>query len=102
MGLIIEKYETKYDAGDVVIFNNNDNGKNHRLFIGIIVGFYIDHNADDSIWYNIKVNKDLVYCYGCMGDVAEWDIVDKITDQEIIDKCNKIIGVDENEKFKDN
>lgn len=48
MGKIIEEYTSKYDVGDVVIFKTEK-----CLLLGIIEGYYIDHNCDNSFWYVI-------------------------------------------------
>lgn len=40
MGKVIEEYTSQYDVGDVVIFSNSS-----MLFLGIIEGYYIDHNC---------------------------------------------------------
>lgn len=88
MGKIIEEYTSKYDVGDVVIFS-----KNNTLLLGIVEGYYIDHNCDDSFWYNIRVNSKTVYTYSNHGDVVEWDIVGKLND-ELKEECYKLLQTD--------
>ena len=88
MGKIIEEYTSKYDVGDVVIFEDG-----HRLFLGIIEGYYIDHNAGDSFWYNIRINATTVYAYSNHGDIAEWHIIGKL-DGEVKDKCYQLLQTD--------
>ena len=73
MGKIVEEYTSKYDVGDVVIFKTKD-----CLLLGIIEGYYIDHNCDNSFWYNIRTNETNVYTYSNKGDIVEWDIIGKI------------------------
>lgn len=85
MGTIIREYTSKYDVGDVCVFNKGD-----RLLLGIIEGYYIDHNCDDSFWYNIRVNSNTVYTYSNHGDIAEWDIVGKL-DGELKEECYKLL-----------
>ena len=86
MGKIIEEYTSKYDVGDVVIFKT---GK--CLLLGIIEGYYIDHNCDNSFWYDIRTNSTNVYTYSNKGDIVEWDIVGKL-DKDLKDECyNEII-----------
>ena len=88
MGVIIEKYTSKYDVGDVVIFRNSS-----QLFLGIIEGYYIDHNADDSFWYNIRINSNTVDTYSNHGDIAEWEIIGKL-DGELKESCYKLLQTD--------
>ena len=71
--------ETEYDKGDIVVFE-----KDKKLLVGIVEGFYVDSGANDSIWYNVRVSKDFVYTYSNGGDIAEWDIILKIDDNEYI------------------
>lgn len=86
MGKIVEKYTSKYDVGDVVIFKTKD-----CLLLGIIEGYCIDHSCDDSFWYDIRTNKTNVYTCSNKGDIAEWDIIGKI-EGVLKDKCfNEII-----------
>ena len=68
--------ETEYDKGDIVVFK-----KDKKLFVGIVEGFYAE---DNSIWYNIRISKDFLYTYSNGGDIAEWDIISKIDDNEDI------------------
>lgn len=79
MAKIRIEFETEYDKGDFVIFK-----KDNRLLVGIIEGYYVDRSADDSVWYNIRVNKDTVFTYSTEGDVAEWDILCKVDANEKI------------------
>ena len=88
MGKIIEEYTSKYDVGDVVIFS-----KNNTLLLGIVEGYYIDHNCDDSFWYNIRVNSKTVYTYSNHGDIVEWDIIGKL-DGELKEECYKLLQTD--------
>lgn len=81
MGKIIEEYTSKYDVGDVVIFKTAN-----CLLLGIIEGYYIDHNCDNSFWYNIRTNKINVYTYSNKGDIAEWDIIGKL-EGSLKDNC---------------
>lgn len=73
MGKIVEEYTSQYDVGDVVIFKATD-----CLLLGIIEGYYIDRNCNNSFWYNIRTNNTNVYTYSNKGDIAEWDIIGKI------------------------
>ena len=75
MGKIYYDIETEYDRGDLVIFK-----KDRVLLVGIVEGYYVDNEAGNSIWYNIRVNEDLVYTFFNGGDIAEWDILAKIDD----------------------
>ncbi len=88
MGSIIEEYTSEYDVGDVVVFSNSN-----QLFLGIIEGYYVDYDCDNSFWYNVRVNSNTVYTYSNHGDIAEWDIVGKISD-ELKDKCYKLLQTD--------
>lgn len=90
MGDIIKEYTSQYDVGDVIIFKcGSDIG--FRMFLGIIEGYYIDHNCNESFWYNVRVNSKEVFTYSHRGDIAEWDIVGKI-DSELKDKCFELIA----------
>ena len=73
MGKIVEEYTSKYDVGDVVIFKTYI-----FLLLVIIELYYVNHNCDNSFWYNIRTNKTNVYTYSNKGDIAEWDIIGKI------------------------
>ena len=84
MGKLIEEHISEYDVGDVVIF------KHGMMFLGIIEGYYIDHNCGESFWYNIRVSRDEVFTYSHKGDIAEWDIVGKLN-SELKDKCFELI-----------
>lgn len=95
MGKIVEEINTRYDRGDVVVFYKmlEDPDVRYAAMCGIVIGYYIDHNAGDSIWYTIRVNKDTVFDYS-LGDIAEWEIVGKLvgelaeTIKEDIEKRN--------------
>lgn len=88
MGRITIEYESKYEVGDVCIFKKDD-----RLFLGIIEGYYVDHNCDNSFWYDIRVNNSMVYTYTNRGDISEWDIIGKL-DGELKDECFKLLQTD--------
>lgn len=88
MGKIIEEYTSKYDVGDVVVFSDNAS-----LFLGIIEGYYVDHNCDNSFCYNIRINSNTVYTYSNHGDIAEWDIVGKL-EGGLKDECFKLLQTD--------
>jgi len=75
MATIHYEIETEYDKGDLVVFR-----KDKTLLVGIVEGFYVDN----GVWYNIRINKDFVYTYSNGGDIAEWDIISKIDDNEDI------------------
>ena len=79
MAKIHYEIEIEYDKGDIVVFK-----KDKKLLVGIVEGFYVDGGANDSIWYNVRVSKDFVYTYSNGGDIAEWDIISKIDDNEDI------------------
>lgn len=70
MGTIIHKYETKYNAGDIVIFEKYD-----KLEVGIIEGYYVE---DSIFWFNIRTSSSNVYTYSNKGDIQESDIIGKI------------------------
>lgn len=80
MGKIIKEFSTKYDTGDFVIFEKND-----TYMVGMIAGYYVDGNCDDMIFYNIAVNKEKTYAFTNGGDIAECEIIGKITEQNLID-----------------
>ena len=63
----------EYDRGDLVIFK-----KDEMLLVGIIEGYYIDNEQSNSILYNVRVNKDLVYTYSNDKNITELDILTKI------------------------
>lgn len=83
MGKIIKEYETKYDAGDVVIFEKND-----KLEVGIIEGYYVD---DNIFWFNIRTSASNVYTYSNKGDICENDIIDKIEGDFAVKCINAIM-----------
>lgn len=72
---ITQEYESAYDVGDFVAFK-----KDGLIYVGRIVGFNID---DGNFWFNIKVNKYKVFSYANGGDVAEWDIVFKLNEEQV-------------------
>ena len=72
---ITKVIETEFDTGDYVIFK-----KDETLLVGRIEGFNLD---GDYVWYNIRVNKNRVLTYVDSGDVAEWDIICKLTEEQI-------------------
>lgn len=79
MGKIHIEFDTQCDKGDVVVFKKDD-----HLQIGIVEGYYVDRNAGDSVWYNVRINPSSVYTYSNEGDIAEWDIKMKLEDVEDI------------------
>ena len=85
MGKIVEEFETDFDKGDVVVFKKKD-----ALMVGIVEGYYIDHNAGSSIWYNIRTNPDNVYTYSNGDDVAEYEIYGVISG-DLAEICRKEI-----------
>lgn len=80
MRKITLELNTKYDAGDFVIFEKED-----TYMIGMVAGYYVDKNCNDTIFYNIAVNKDKTYTFANGGDISEYRILGRITDQNIID-----------------
>lgn len=84
MAKLTIEYETQYDTGDVVVFS-----KDKELKVGLIEGYYVDN---ETIWYNIRLNKQFVYTYSTGGDIGERDILFKITDDEC---CRKFITTGE-------
>jgi len=84
------KIETMYNKGDIVIFE-----KNGMLLCGIIEGYYVDHSAGSSIWYNIRTSENNVFTYGNGGDVAEWDIIGTVnSESDLFKSCKeKILGI---------
>lgn len=96
MGKIKIEIESEYDVGDVVIFE-----KAKLLIVGIIEGFYCDHDAGNSIWYNVRIDKDFVYTYSNGGDIGEGDIICRLNGHDsnaeptyIMELRNKILGKD--------
>lgn len=79
MGKIVEEVDTQYDRGDVVVFHKilTIPDVRYATMCGIVTSYYIDHNAGDSIWYTIRVDKDTVFDY-TLGDISEWEIVGKL------------------------
>lgn len=84
MGKISIEIETEYEKGDIVVFK-----KDSKLLVGRIEGYYVDATANNSLWFNIRVNKNLVYSYS-NGDIAEWDIISKIDDENINNYFNTL------------
>ena len=78
MGTIIKQYETRYNVGDVVIFEKND-----LLQVRIIEGYCID---DNCFWFNIRVSSDYVYTYSDGEDIAEFDIIG-VVDNTLKEDC---------------
>lgn len=66
--------ETMYNKGDVVIFDYHG-----QLTAGVVTGYAVDMDAGRSIWYDIAVGKDRTLNYVHGGDIAEWDILGKIS-----------------------
>lgn len=86
MGKIVKEFETKYNVGDVVIFEKFKN-----LEVGIIEGYY---EEDHTIWYNIRISSTQVYTYSNGGDIAEFDIIG-IIENDLKEIClNKIKDFD--------
>ena len=56
MGKVIEEYTSQYDVGDVIIFSNSS-----MLFLGIIEGYYIDHNC--NFFHNAPPNHKKGHTY---------------------------------------
>ena len=83
MGKVVIEFETNYNVGDVVIFK-----KNNSLMVGIIEGYYVD---DNIIWFNIRVSPSYVYTYYNGGDIAEFDIIGKISD-DLKEECIREIN----------
>ena len=91
MGQYTVTYDCEYDVGDLVVFE-----KNNLLMVGIVEGFYVDTSACESIWYNIRINKNEVFTYSNGGDVAEWEIRGVIKDADIAESVKRFIaGKDE-------
>ena len=85
MGKIIKEYETKYNVGDIVIFN-----KSGVLQVGVIEGYYVE---DNIFWFNIRISPSTVYTYTNKGDIGEHDIIGKI-EGELRDECCRVIGIE--------
>ena len=62
MGKIIQAFTTKYEAGDVVIFQ-----RDRKILCGIIEGHYV---VDDYLYFNIRLWKDNVLTYSNGGAAA--------------------------------
>ena len=85
MGKIVEEFETEFDKGDVVVFKKKD-----ALMVGIVEGYYIDHNAGSSIWYNIRTSQNNVYSYSNGGDIQECYIYG-VLEGDLAETCHKEI-----------
>lgn len=75
MGKISLELETEYNVGDYVAFR-----KDKVIFVGRIEGYYVE---DGNFWFNIRVNSTFVYTYSNHGDIAEFDILFKLTDAQV-------------------
>lgn len=84
--IIKSEIETLYDKGDIVAFKSAD-----FIIIGMVVGMNVDYDADRSVWYNIQCSKEIVLSYGNGGDVAEWDILFKINDENQIERFKEFL-----------
>ena len=89
MATITTVVETKYNRGDIVIFQ----ALNH-LLVGVIEGFYVDNSAGNSVWYNIRVNHKDVFCYSNHGDIAEHNIIGVIEDLDLKTACEELLCAD--------
>ena len=69
MSKVIQKFETKYEKVDVVIFEKDG------LKVWIIEGYYVD---DGTFWFNIRISSSMVYTYSNKGDIGEYDIIGKV------------------------
>lgn len=87
MGKIKMEFESKYDVGDVVIFEHHN-----LLKAGVVTSYYVE---DYVIWYNITVGKDKAYSYCNGGDINENSIIGKVEDEEIIKRVMRIVSSDE-------
>jgi len=85
MGKVSITFETEYEVGDVVLFKDDN-----KISVGIIEGYYIDHDAGNSFWFNIRMNKNKVHTYSNGGDIGEYDIIGKL-DGDLKEICEKII-----------
>ena len=84
MAIIVHTFESKYEPGDLVVFEKDD-----LLQVGIVEGYY--HDGYDTVWYNVRTSTVNVYTYSNKGDIAEYDIIGKI-ENELKEKCVKMIG----------
>lgn len=90
MGKVVMEFETEYEVGDVVVFEKDD-----KIMVGIVEGYYIDHNCDQSFWFNIRTGRDNVYTYSNGGDIAEWDVLGVVSDDikaDVLKKLGEIKG----------
>ena len=85
MGKIVHEFETEYNVGDVVIFENFK-----TLNVGIIEGYYVDNG---NFWFNVRTTHDFVYTYSNGGDIAEWDVIGVINGN-LKEECFKRITED--------
>lgn len=81
MAKVIQEFETKYEVGDVVIFDKDG------LQVGIIEGYYVENNC---FWFNIRISPTMVYTYTNDGDIGEHDIIGKV-EGELKESCLKRI-----------
>lgn len=79
--------ETKYEKGDVVVFERSG-----VLQVGVITGYSVDSTAGFSVWYDIAVNHQKIYTYINGGDIGEHEIVAKISDASLVDTIRKHIS----------
>lgn len=86
MGKLSYEIETRYEKGDVVVFE-----KGKMLMVGVITGYSLDQSAGNSIWYDIAVGNSRVYTYMNGGDIAEFDILAKVSDNLIIDAVKNFV-----------
>lgn len=81
MGKVIQRFETQYEVGDVVVFNK------YNIEVGVIEGYYVEDNV---FWFNIRTSPDEVYTYTNGGDIGEYDIIGKLED-DIKEQCFNLI-----------
>ena len=75
MGKINLEFETEYNIGDYVAFRQDK-----VILVGRIEGYYVE---DGDFWFNIRVNSTFVYTYSNHGDIAEFDILFKLTTEQV-------------------
>lgn len=75
MGRVSIEFETEYNVGDYVAFL-----KDGVILVGRIEGYYVE---DGCFWFNIRLNSNFVYTYSNHGDIAEFDILFKLTSEQI-------------------
>lgn len=81
MGKVIQRFETQYKAGDVVVFNK------YNIEVGVIEGYYVEDNV---FWFNVRTSPDEVYTYTNNGDIGEHDIIGKL-EGDIKEQCFDLI-----------